>query len=632
MEILALATPLARSIADALSTLAVPGATSSESGSESGPESGSESGPEPSPAEIQALAEAISVPPNLKLGDLCFPCFSLAKRFRQSPAALASTLEQKLPALSPLIQSAQATGPYVNFKLDPKTAALAVAWPWAREQRPDYPAVQEKVMVEYSQPNTHKAFHVGHLRNVCLGDALVRILRTRGHEVVAANYFGDVGTHIAKCLWGYEQISDLESAVPEQNRGQWLGQLYAKSAMALEDLETAAKDDPEAQTKYDAARARMTELLHGIEQRDPEVFALWEKTRQWSLDEFAEVYRWCDVHFDRDFFESEVDQAGLALVEEYFQKGVFVESEGAIGIINDEVKHMPFFMLRKRDKTGLYSTKDLALARLKFDEYDVDRSIYVVDVRQSDHFRHVFLTLKKMGFEQAERCEHVPYEMVELPSGPMAGRKGNVILFRQLREEILKALREGYFAKYRGDWSEEEIEERCHQVALGAIKYGMLVRDVNQKIVFDMPQWLKFEGQTGPYIQYAHARTASILQKADAAGQGLEPELLDPKAKFDPNALAQTFAQLGQPEEIRLLVAIAGLPPVMLQVAEQLRPSILCNYLFDLAKAYSSFQSECRVLCDSKELREARLILVKATQNALRWGLEQLGIPAPTRM
>lgn len=484
-------------------------------------------------------------------------------------------------------------------------------------------------MVEYSQPNTHKAFHVGHLRNVCLGDSLVRVLRARGHEVVAANYFGDVGTHIAKCLWGYEQLSPQElEQIPAQGRGEWLGQLYAKSSIALEDLKEAGAQDPDKMAKYEAARARMTELLHAIEGRDPKIHALWDETRKWSLEDFAEIYAWCQVKFDIDFFESQVDQSGLALVEEYLEKGVFVESEGAVGIVNDEIKHMPFFMLRKRDKTGLYSTKDLALARLKFEEYDVDRSIYVVDVRQSDHFRHVFLTLKKMGFTQAERCEHVPYEMVELPSGPMAGRKGNVILFRQLREEILQALREGYFAKYRGDWSDEEIEERCHQVALGAIKYGMLVRDVNQKIVFDMPQWLKFEGQTGPYIQYAHARTASILSKAEASGQGLSPALLD----GDGSALEGILARLGAPEEMRLLVAIAGLAPVILQVAEQLRPSILCNYLFDLAKAYSGFQSECRVLCEDDGLREARLLLVKAAQGALRWGLLQLGIPAPERM
>lgn len=570
------------------------------------------------------LRDQITPPPNPKLGDLCIPCFLLAKELKQSPPKIAQELQEKLTE-HPLVKSVQATGPYLNVRLDLGQAALKVARPWLQEAKIDFAPVDEKVMVEFSQPNTHKAFHVGHLRNVCLGDALVRVLRARGHEVVAANYFGDVGTHIAKCLWGYEQLTAQElAAIPSEGRGEWLGQLYARSSLALDELKEQGEDDP----AYQAARTRMTEILAGIESRDPTIHALWDQTRKWSLEDFAEIYRWCDVHFDRDFFESEVDQAGLLLVEEFLKKGVFVESEGAVGIVNEEIKHMPFFMLRKRDMTGLYSTKDLALARLKFEEYAVDRSIYVVDVRQSDHFRHVFLTLAKMGFEQAKACEHVPYEMVELPSGPMAGRKGNVILFNQLRGEILKTLRKGFFAKYEGDWSPEEIQERCHEIALGAIKYGMLARDVNQKIVFDMPLWLKFEGNTGPYLQYAYARTASILRKAQESGDPLDPKWGD----MAPEQAAARLSVLGEPAEAKLLVSLSGMGPVIEQVAKQLRPSVLCTYLFELAKAYSGFQSECHVLKSEGDLRQARLLLVAATQRALGYGLSLLGIPTPSRM
>ena len=263
-----------------------------------------------------------------------------------------------------------------------------------------------------------------------------------------------------------------------------------------------------------------------------------------------------------------------------FDRGVFVQSEGAVGIFNEEVKHMPFFMLRKRDGTGLYATKDLALARLKFEEHEIDRSIYVVDTRQSDHFRHVFLTLAKMGFPQAGQCEHVPYEMVELPSGPMATRKGNVILFRTLRERMTSHLSVSYLAKYRGQWPDEEIERTAHQVALGAIKFGMLARDVNQKIVFDMEAWLALEGDTGPYLQYGAARYASILRKAEAADK-----VLDPALPHDAARLHAAGAALTQLEERQLVLELAQLGPQVHRAAQDLRPSVLCTYLLGLAKA-----------------------------------------------
>ena len=587
---------------------------------------------------IAELAAALAPPPKREMGDYAFPCFKLAKPLRSAPPKIAAELAESLQsriddgAAAP-IASVSLAGPYLNVKLDLGAAADVVLPAWCEGESPTPPARgaehPQRVMVEYSQPNTHKAFHVGHLRNVCLGDSLVRLYRAAGYEVVAANYLGDVGTHIAKCLWCYLYVlTDAERQPPAEGRGEWLGQVYARAADALAALESAAKEgDAKAEAELADARAKMTEILRGIEEREPEMTELWQRTRQWSLDEFEEIYQWCGVHFDRIFYESEVDQPGLELVEEYLQKGVFHESEGAVGVVNDEIKHMPFFMLRKRDGTGLYSTKDLALARMKFEQYAIDRSIYVVDVRQSDHFKHVFATLKKMGFEQAERCEHVPYEMVELPSGAMSSRKGTVVLFRALREEITAALRDGHFAKYKGEWSDEEIAEAAHQVALGAIKYGMLDRDVNQKIVFDMPVWLEFEGNTGPYLQYVTARTASILRKAEARGKGLSDELWS-----SPEQRRAAFDALTHDAERELVFAIAGLPAVAFAAAETSRPAPVCTYLFNLAKSYNRFQSHCNVIDSEGELLQARLLLVKATRAALAWGLDLLGIPAPERM
>ena len=581
-----------------------------------------------------AVAQWLTPPPDPSLGDLAFPCFRLAKVLRRAPATIATELAAALiprVAAGGIVTAAEATGPYLNLRLRLSEAGTIVLPRLAAGLGEPSPHRREKVMVEYSQPNTHKAFHVGHMRNLSLGDALVRLLRADGYEVVAANYLGDVGAHIAKCLWWYlDVLGDAERRPPADARGEWLGELYTRASNQLDEWRDAAEaGDEGARARLDAARARTTEILQRLEARDPELTAVWKETREWSIDEFDEIYRWCLVHFDRVFFESEVDEPAHEIVDEYLRKGVFVVSDGAVGVFNEEVKHMPFFMLRKRDGTSLYATKDLALARLKFEEHGVDRSIYVVDSRQSDHFRHVFLTLTKMGFPQADKCEHVPYEMVELPSGPMATRKGNVILFRALRERMLAHLETTYLGKYRGDWPDEEIDETAHFLALGAIKYGMLEQDVNQRIVFDLEAWLELEGNTGPYLQYSAARAGSILRKGAEGGKTLDASRLE-RAE----AARACLGALAEAEERELVLALDRLLPTVHQAATTLRPSVLCTHLHELSKAFNRFANAktCNVIRSEGDLLQARLLLVTAAHQSLVWGLMRLGIPSPRRM
>jgi arginyl-tRNA synthetase len=573
------------------------------------------------------VAGLLSTPPDPALGDYSFPCFRLAKALRKGPPQIANELAAALSSTPGMFASAVAAGPYVNLTLDLGRAAAIVVPPLARGESTRRPPTGVRTMVEYSQPNTHKAFHVGHMRNLCLGDSLVRLLRWSGDDVVAANYLGDVGAHIAKCLWWYlDRLPDRSP--PPDRRGEWLGELYSAASNQLDQWEEKARQgDADAAAELARAKARTSEILHRLEAREPEMTAIWRETRQWSLDEFAEIYRWCGAHFDRIFYESEVDEPGLRLVEEFLQKGLFVVSKGAVGVENAEIKHMPFFMLRKQDGTSLYSTKDLALARLKFEEYGVDRSIYVVDVRQSDHFRHVFLTLKKMGFAQAERCQHVPYEMVELPEGPMATRKGNVVLFRSLRQQMADHLHREYFHKFEGEWPAEELAAAGQAVALGAIKYGMLNRDVNQKIVFDLAAWLNLEGNTGPYLQYTCARASSIIDKCAEAGQ-----TLDPATAAGGAATTERLAALRELQERELVVALDRLPGVLAAAAAQLRPSLVCAYAYDLCKAFNRFNKACRVKDSEPTLLQARLALVQAFISALRETLGVLGIDAPRRM
>jgi len=581
--------------------------------------------PEAAAMDADLVAQSLGRPPDPTMGDLAFPCFKLAKALRKAPPQIAVDIAAAL-GNAPLFTEVRPAGAYVNLRLDLGAAAKLVLPDLAAGAPAEVPRRAERVMVEFSQPNTHKAFHVGHMRNLCLGDALVRLLRADGYEVIAANYLGDVGAHIAKCLWWYLDVLPAEQRTPPRTaRGEWLGDLYSQATGRLDALDEAAKaGNADAAHQLAAARARTTEILQKLEARDPELTRVWAQTREWSLEDFDEIYRWCGVVFDRVFYESEVDEAGLALVEQFLEKGVFVHSDGAVGIVNDEVKHMPFFMLRKRDGTSLYATKDLALARLKFEEHHIDRSIYVVDTRQSDHFRHVFLTLGKMGFAQAAHCEHVPYEMVELPSGPMATRSGNVIPFRALRERMTTHLLDRYLAKYRGEWTDAEIDRCAHVLALGAIRYGMLSRDTNQKIVFDLEAWLELEGNTGPYLQYSAARVGSILRKAEEQGVAIAAT----------DVASAPLDALEQPEERDLVLALDGLRAAATQAALGLRPSILCTYLHELAKATNRFvnSKQCRVLQAEGDARPARLVLVAAAHGALRWGLLRLGIEAPARM
>ena len=399
-------------------------------------------------SEITGLIEQ---PPNPELGEYALPCFSFSKSFRRSPALIASELADKLQKY--LLPNApftliQARGPYLNFTVSAAAVAEAVLPDIFHGNYFKEPSSikRERVMIEYSQPNTHKGFHVGHLRNVALGDSLCRIYLYNGYDVVGANYIGDIGSHVAKCLWYLRNHNTADP--PEIYRGEWLGELYANAVRKLEAAEGQEKI---------SFQDELSQLLQKIDVKDAEIYEDWETTREWSMKDFHEIYEWLDVKFDHFFYESEVDEEGRQIVIEGEKNGIFKKSEGAIGI-DLEVEGLGFFMLLKSDGNTLYSTKDLALARQKFDNFDVKRSIYVVGAEQTLHFKQVFATLKRMGYKQAEQCFHLPYALVVLPEGKMSSREGNVILFSQLRKEIVESIQYTHLEEHRKDWSRKELD------------------------------------------------------------------------------------------------------------------------------------------------------------------------------
>jgi arginyl-tRNA synthetase len=456
-------------------------------------------------------------------------------------------------------------------------------------------------MVEYSQPNTHKELHVGHMRNLCLGDALIRLHRYAGFNIIASTFPGDVGTHVAKCLW-YLKFHNKEK-VPESRKGAWLGKMYSTAHNKLEDERGSDKEETN--------RQQLTMILKELEQKSGEFYDLWKETREWSIELMNEVYRWADVKFDQWYWESEVDSDSVKLIREYQKKGLFKEDQGAVGIDLEPYK-LGFCLLLKTDGNGLYATKDIELARRKFENNGIEKSIYVVDKRQEHHFKQVFKVLELMGFENAKKCMHLQYDFVELPDGAMSSRKGNIVPLQTLIEEMVKTIKEQFLVRYKDEWPAPEIEATAQMVAKGAIKYGMTRIDPQKKIVFDMKEWLKLDGESGPYIQYAHARIHSMLVKLGVP--------------------ATTELVFEAPQEHDVIGHLMKFNSVVQEAVEQYKPSYLTAYLYDLARYYNSFYAECPVGSAAEPIRSSRLTLSRAVAETLKTGLGLLGIEAPSKM
>jgi arginyl-tRNA synthetase len=465
----------------------------------------------------------------------------------------------------------------------------------------------ERVMVEFSNPNTHKAFHVGHLRSAILGEAISRILDFAGYQVVRANYIGDMGLHVIKWLWNY--MGNHMDEKPPANTTNWMGDLYSEAVQRLES-------DPELEVE-------VRELYTRWDQRDPDVVALWEETRQWSLDHFKEMYAILDIQFDRWYSNSEMEQPGKDVVQQLIEEGIAEDERpdgGPVIVRIDEKlglkkeKYRVLVVLRS-DGTALYATEDLALAIRKFEEYELESSIYIVDVRQSLHFQQVFKTLELAGYPWATRSQHLPYEVVNLPGNVvMASRDGTIVLLELLIEEAVQRAKQTVEEK-NPSLSEEQQAEVAEAVGLGALKYPMLARDNAKIVTFDWQSALDFNGQAAPYIQYAHVRANSILRRLAASlpdSAPIEHELHE--------------------AEIQLIDAIARFPNEVKRAAEEYKTLHITNLAFDLARTFNDFYKQCPVLKADPGVREYRLRLVAAARQTIANALNLLSIQAPDVM
>jgi arginyl-tRNA synthetase len=538
-------------------------------------ESGGASPAMPVPQRAQAIAEA-------------------AARFLSTPAGFS-----QVEAVKGYLNLYYTPGEYARRVVD---AVIEQAERFGSRERRG-----ERVMIEFSQPNTHKAFHVGHLRSAILGDALCRIYDFAGYDVVRANYPGDMGLHVIKWLWNYRK-HHLEER-PDKDITQWMGSVYADASRRLEE-------NSELESEVRAFYALW-------DQRDPEVVSLWQETRQWSLDGFNEMYNILGIRFDRYYFNSEEEQPGKQVVEELIRGGIAIDERptGPVIVKLDELlglkqeKYRVLVVLRS-DNTALYATEDLALAIRKFSDYpDLVKSIYVVDVRQSLHFTQIFKTLEIAGYPWAERCIHIPYEVVSLPGNVvMSSREGTIVLLEDLiREAIARALE--VVREKNPTLEEEQMQSVARAVGLGALKFPMLSRDNAKIVTFDWQSALDFNGQAAPYIQYAQVRASSILRKLEEP----LPGSVTPAYELDP-------------AEIQLIDLISRLPGEVQRAAAEYKPLHLANIAYETAKAFSDFYNQCPVLKAGPEKRHARLRLVAAAQQTLANTLLLLGIEAPEVM
>ena len=532
-----------------------------------------------------------SRPPDFKLGDIATPLsFELAKKLKKNPIQIAKDIAETI-VLPKGIEKAETTGGYINFFFDRKYFSKETTKKIIIEDK-NYgkgSKKKEKVMVEYSQPNTHKSFHIGHLRNVCLGDALSNIMEFSGYETVRSNYIGDVGAHVAKCIWGYMKF--YNGIIPEQNKGDFLGKVYS-------DADKKLKESEEYQEEYKT-------VLKNLYDEEKRTMEIWAMTRQWSLEEFNRIYDDLGVKFDIFLYESEVKEEGTKIARELLEKSIATNKDGAV-IVDLKQFGLDEFVILRSDGTALYSTKDLALAKRKFEDFKIDLSLYVVGSEQKFYFKQLFKTLELMGFSQAKRCYHLSYELVMLEEGKMSSREGNIVLYSELKEFVKKeALNQ---VRERNISNAENISEI---VTIGALKYSMM-KDNNKRIIFNWKKALDFEGDTAPYIQYAHARASSILNKID----GL-------KLEFDIDYLNE--------KEYKLLFMLSEFPEIVHKASVDYRPDYVSNYVYDIAKCFNEFYHECHVL-NAETNKDFRIALVKSTKIVLRNSLNLLGIKAPEEM
>ena len=556
-------------------------------------------------------------------GDYTVVVFPLLRASRKSPEATATELGEKIVASTPEIKSFNVIKGFLNLAIDSSFWAARFKEIVETENFGMAPASGRTIMIEYSSPNTNKPLHLGHVRNNLLGYSVATILKANGHNVIKVNLVNDRGIHICKSMLAWQLYGGGETPASSGMKGDHLvgkyyvefDKHYKEQVKALVAEKGISEDEAKKQAPI---MLQAQEMLRKWEAKDPEVYALWETMNGWVYEGFDVTYKAMGVDFDKVYYESQTYLLGKSLVEDGLKKGVFFRKEDNSVWIDLEADGLDQKLLLRGDGTSVYMTQDLGTALSRFEENSLDDMIYVVGNEQNYHFQVLKLVLKKLGYEWSDNIFHLSYGMVELPEGKMKSREGTVVDADDLIADMIGTAREmsDELGKLDG-CSEEEAAAICEMVGLGALKYFILKVDPKKTMLFDPRESIDFNGNTGPFIQYTHARIRSILRKAEEAG-------IDASTYVNATLL---------PEEVELVKALAEYPAVVRTAGEQFAPSVIAAYAYDLAKQFNGYYHDHSILKEENEaVRSLRLKLAAEVARVIRSAMSLLGINVPERM
>ena len=538
-------------------------------------------------------------------GDYTLVVFPLLRISRQAPAVTAQAIGEWLTANCPEVSGFNAVQGFLNISLSNVYWRETLQDVTADASFGTLPSTGRRIMVEFSSPNTNKPLHLGHIRNNLLGSSVSDLLKAAGNEVIKATLVNDRGVHICKSMYAWEKLFD--GATPESTgiKGDHLvGDCYVAYAK-LEKEHPEVIDD-------------VHRMLVKWEEGDPAVRALWEKMNGWVFDGFDQTYKALGISFDRTYYESQTYLLGKELVQKGLDMGVFQRDPDGSVWCDLTADGLDRKLLLRSDGTSVYMTQDLGTAERRFAEYSLDSHVYVVGNEQDYHFQVLKLVLGKLGFDWAERIYHLSYGMVELPEGKMKSREGTVVDADDLIESMYQEAKAASDESGKlADLSAEEKDALYHMIGLGALKYFILKVDPKKTMLFNPKESIDFNGNTGPFIQYTHARIRSILRKAEE--QGLK-------------AVTADSAELS-PKEVRLVKIVSAYPAKVAEAADSFSPAVLANYSYDLAKEFNQYYHDTQILREPDAVLLAmRLQLITVVADVLRSAMALLGIQLPDRM
>lgn len=555
-------------------------------------------------------------------GDYTLVVFPLLKASRKSPEATATEIGEYLVANTPEIKAFNVIKGFLNLSLDSAFWAARFREVAANDTFGQAAPTGRTVMIEYSSPNTNKPLHLGHIRNNLLGYSVAQILKANGNKVIKVNLVNDRGIHICKSMLAWKLYGGGETPASSGMKGDHLvGKYYVEFdkhyKAQIKELVAAGQSEEEAKKNAPIMR-QAQEWLRRWEAKDPEIYSLWETMNGWVYEGFDVTYKALGVDFDKVYYESQTYLLGKSLVEEGLARGIFFRKEDGSVWIDLTADGLDQKLLLRGDGTSVYMTQDLGTAFRRFEENRLDEMIYVVGNEQNYHFQVLKLVLKKLGYDWSDHITHLSYGMVELPNGKMKSREGTVVDADDLIDDMVRTARE--MSDELGkldDCTEDEAAAISRMVGLGALKYFILKVDPKKTMLFDPRESIDFNGNTGPFIQYTHARIRSVLRKAQEAGI----------------ACGEASAAAYLPEEVALVKQLADYPNVVKAAAENFAPSIVAAYAYELAKQYNAYYHDHSILREEDAaVRAMRLRLSEQVARVIRLAMRLLGIDVPERM